>query len=143
MHKVDDAANLLVHSRNHRRIGRAAGRSWQVVFTALVGRIIKLAEVLFERILRHLQRQVRHRRRNVAEEGAVFIVADELDVPARRSHPANKSYPGIGDSFLVCSDLRPGGIDRVLRNPGLASANRLLIIPQVRWIIIVGDALVV
>jgi len=69
------AADLEVQARYHGGVGGLRLEVRDVAFAARIGRIIPKADILLERIVRHLEREVRHRGRPVKEERPVLVRA--------------------------------------------------------------------
>ncbi|MEY3024852.1 MAG: hypothetical protein RJA16_1678, partial [Planctomycetota bacterium] len=65
---VDDRPEGRVGAGDHRGVGRARLLAGEIPARAVVGRILEAPAVLGDRILRGLQRKMRHDRRVVEEE---------------------------------------------------------------------------
>src|SRR5262249_50791177 len=76
--KVENAADAAIQARHHRGVGGAGMRMRQVALATLVRRIVPQALVLLQRILRHLEGDVRDGERKIQEEGPVLVVPNEL-----------------------------------------------------------------
>jgi hypothetical protein len=119
---VKDAADAAVHARGHCGVGGPRVPAGQVAVLAPVRWVVPLAQVLRERVLRHLQRHVRDGEGHVQEERPVLVVLDELE--------------GLGLEQVV----------RVLPAPECTVVVQPLapiVAPQVSRIMVVGVALAV
>ena len=135
-------ADLAVHAGDHGGVGCLGLEVRDVALAAGVGWIVEFAEVLGERIVRHLESDVRHSRRPVEKEGLILVVAGEFQ-------------RGIGDEIgrvfialeaLVGLRLRRVFVraQRVVRGEGrVVEVDGFVVVPKVGGIEIVSHALAV
>ena len=76
--EIEDPPDLAVEARHHRSVRRPRRRVRQVLLVAEVRRFGEAAAVRGERVLGHLQREVRHGRRQEDEERPRAVHADEV-----------------------------------------------------------------
>ena len=79
--RVDEASDVPVEPGHHRRVGRPRRLVRKVALPPLVRRLFPTTPIRIERVIRHLQREVRDRRGIHEEEGTISVRRDERLAP--------------------------------------------------------------
>ena len=140
--EVEDAPDLPVHARDHRRVGGPRRRVREVAVVAAVRRVGPEAPVLGERVLGHLESEVRHRRREKEEEGPVLVVANEG--PGALGDEVGSvglpGVPGVAPRIGRVGAVRQLLVDRERR---VVEREPPIVVVEVRRVVVVRVALAV
>src|SRR6185437_9855610 len=137
-----DAANIAVHACNHGGIGRMRLALRKIAAIAGIRLFREFSRVFLQRIRRHLQGQMRHRRRVIQKERAILVGTHEVErfradevgsvILAGETRVAGGIVGvGVGGQFLMSRELR------------IVQLDLLVVVPEMRRIIVVGDSLTV